>query len=166
MSPTVRAKYPSSQSSPPHRRLLIRGNSWEIDRALRLLQQVTTWTIEYRGGKEQKYGGQDSPPFPQVVMSYCSAISVNSSRTRCWISPCKTSRKNTSLPKKRSRKAPLTRADRKQNRAQSKRRVRIENVNAALKRFHILADKYRNRRKRFGLRFSLIAALYNKDLPK
>ncbi|MCC9004055.1 MAG: IS5/IS1182 family transposase, partial [Candidatus Competibacter sp.] len=34
------------------------------------------------------------------------------------------------------------------------------------KRFHILADKYRNRRKRFGLRFSLIAALYNKDLPK
>ena len=74
--------------------------------------------------------------------------------------------KNTSLPKKRSRKVPLTRADRKQNRAQSKRRVRIENVNAALKRFHILADKYRNRRKRFGLRFSLIAALYNKDLPK
>lgn len=74
--------------------------------------------------------------------------------------------KNTSLPKKRSKKVPLTREEKKGNREQSSIRVRIENVNAVLKRFHILADKYRNRRKRFGLRFTLIAALYNKDLPK
>lgn len=74
--------------------------------------------------------------------------------------------KNTSLPKKRSKKVPLTRDDKRQNREQSKRRVRIENVNAALKRFRVLAGKYRNRRKRFGLRFTLIAALYNKDLKK
>lgn len=73
--------------------------------------------------------------------------------------------KNTSLPKKRSKKVPLTREEKKGNREQSSIRVRIENVNAALKRFHILAEKYRNRRRRFGLRFTLIAALYNKDLP-
>jgi hypothetical protein len=73
--------------------------------------------------------------------------------------------KNTSLPKKRSKKVPLTREEKKGNREQSSIRVRIENVNAALKRFHILAQKYRNRRRRFGLRFTLIAALYNKDLP-
>ena len=75
--------------------------------------------------------------------------------------------KNTSLPnKKRSKKVPLIRDDKRQNREQSKRRVRIENVNAALKRFRVLAGKYRNRRKRFGLRFTLIAALYKKDSPK
>lgn len=74
--------------------------------------------------------------------------------------------KNTVLPKKRSKKTPLTREEKKKNREQSSIRVRIENVNAALKRFHILADKYRNRRKRFGLRFSLIAAIYNKEFAK
>jgi hypothetical protein len=33
-----------------------------------------------------------------------------------------------------------------------------------LKIFKILADRYRNRRKRFGLRFNLIAGLYNHEL--
>ncbi|KJV53055.1 putative transposase [Orientia tsutsugamushi str. Gilliam] len=33
------------------------------------------------------------------------------------------------------------------------------------KRFKIIADKYRNRRKRFGLRFNLISGIYNFDLP-
>ncbi len=33
-----------------------------------------------------------------------------------------------------------------------------------LKRFKIIADRYRNRRRRFGLRFFLIAAIYNMEL--
>ena len=33
-----------------------------------------------------------------------------------------------------------------------------------LKIFKILADRYRNRRKRFGLKFNLIAGLYNYEL--
>ncbi|MBS0645273.1 MAG: IS5/IS1182 family transposase, partial [Verrucomicrobia bacterium] len=33
-----------------------------------------------------------------------------------------------------------------------------------LKRFKIIADRYSNRRKRFGLRFSLLAGLYNYEL--
>jgi len=33
-----------------------------------------------------------------------------------------------------------------------------------LKRFKILSDKYRNRRKRFGLRFNLIAGIQNWEL--
>ncbi len=33
-----------------------------------------------------------------------------------------------------------------------------------LKVFRILAQPYRNRRRRFGLRFNLIAALYNRGL--
>ncbi|SPR12179.1 IS5 family transposase ISOt6 [Orientia tsutsugamushi] len=40
-----------------------------------------------------------------------------------------------------------------------------ENVIGMLKRFKIIADKYRNRRKRFGLRFNLISCIYNFELP-
>ncbi|WP_416375397.1 hypothetical protein [Spiroplasma poulsonii] len=32
---------------------------------------------------------------------------------------------------------------------------------AILKKFKIITEKYRNRRKRFGLRFNLIASIYN-----
>ena len=34
----------------------------------------------------------------------------------------------------------------------------------SLKRFKIIADKYRNRRKRFALRFNRIAGIYNFEL--
>ncbi len=40
-----------------------------------------------------------------------------------------------------------------------------ENVIGILKRFKIIADKYRNRRKRFSLRFNLISGIYNFELP-
>lgn len=70
----------------------------------------------------------------------------------------------TTMPKKRSKNNPLSREDKRKNRAISKNRVRVENVIACVKRFKIVSDRYRNRRKRFGLRFSLIAAAYNRDL--
>lgn len=68
------------------------------------------------------------------------------------------------LPKKRSKHHPLTKADKASNRAIAKQRVPCENVIGALKVFAILSDRYRNRRKRFGLRFSLISGLYNANL--
>jgi hypothetical protein len=71
---------------------------------------------------------------------------------------------NTLMPKKRSKKCPLTAEDRLQNHAISSLRVLNEHVIGKLKRFKILADKYRNRRKRFGLRFNLIAGIYNYEL--
>ncbi|MCC8467272.1 MAG: IS5/IS1182 family transposase, partial [Rickettsia endosymbiont of Eriopis connexa] len=37
-------------------------------------------------------------------------------------------------------------------------------VISMLKRFKIISDKYRNRQKRFGLRFNLIAGIYNFEL--
>ncbi|SPR08948.1 IS5 family transposase ISOt6 [Orientia tsutsugamushi] len=40
-----------------------------------------------------------------------------------------------------------------------------ENVIGMLKRFKIIADKYRNRPKRFSLRFNLISGIYNFQLP-
>jgi transposase len=71
---------------------------------------------------------------------------------------------NTSLPTKKSKKKPLTREQKLANREQSRKRILVENVMGLLKRFKIIADRYRNRRKRFGLRFNLIAAIYNIEL--
>jgi hypothetical protein len=71
---------------------------------------------------------------------------------------------NTDMPKKRSKKNPLTAEDKELNRQLSSQRVLNENVIGMIKRFKIIADKYRNRRKRFGLRFNLIAGIYNYEL--
>lgn len=68
------------------------------------------------------------------------------------------------LPKKRSKKNPLTKEDKKKNQEIASERAVNENVIGTLKRFKIIADKYRNRRKRFGLRFNLIAGIYNLEL--
>ncbi len=70
----------------------------------------------------------------------------------------------TQMPKKKSKKKPLTEEDKKINRRLSSLRVINENVIGLLKRFKIIADRYRNRRKRFGLRFNLIAGIYNLEL--
>lgn len=70
----------------------------------------------------------------------------------------------TQMPKKRSKKNPLTKEDKKNNRQLSRERVLNENVIGSLKRFKIIADRYRNRRKRFALRFNLIAGIYNWEL--
>jgi hypothetical protein len=72
----------------------------------------------------------------------------------------------TDMPKKRSKKNPLSKQDKVKNRKISGERVACENVIAVIKRFKIIADRYRNRRKRFCLRFFLIAAIYNKELEK
>jgi hypothetical protein len=65
------------------------------------------------------------------------------------------------LPKKRSKKKPLTQAEKEDNRGIASERALNENVIGKLKRFKILTDRYRNRRKRYGLRFNLIAGIYN-----
>lgn len=71
---------------------------------------------------------------------------------------------NSELPKKRSKKNPLTKEDKKRNKELASERILNENVIGMLKRFKIISDKYRNRRKRFGLRFNLIAGIYNWEL--
>lgn len=71
---------------------------------------------------------------------------------------------NSELPKKKTKKNPLTKADKKKNRELSSERALNENVIGMVKRFKIVTDRYRNRRKRFGLRFNLIAGIYNYEL--
>ena len=71
---------------------------------------------------------------------------------------------NVEIPKKRSKKNPLTIQDKERNKAISSERVLIENIIREVKIFRMVAEKYRNRRKKFGLRFNLIAAIYNLNL--
>lgn len=71
---------------------------------------------------------------------------------------------NSETPKKKSKKSPLTKEDKANNRRIGSERIVIEHVNAWLKRFHIFAERYRNRHHRFGLRMSLICGLYNFEL--
>ena len=68
---------------------------------------------------------------------------------------------NSVLPKKSSKSRPLSKQDRKKNRNISRKRITVEYVIALVKRFRILPERYRNRRKRFSLRFSLIAGICN-----
>ena len=67
-------------------------------------------------------------------------------------------------PKKRSKKRRLTRDEKRANRELSGRRIVVENVIRTLKIFRILLERHRDRRKRFSLRFNLIAGLYNFEL--
>ena len=67
------------------------------------------------------------------------------------------------LPKKSSKNRPLSKQDRKQNRNISRKRIAVAYVIALVKRVRIRSERYRNRRKRFYLRFSLIAGICNSE---
>lgn len=71
---------------------------------------------------------------------------------------------NSQTPFKKSKHHPLTKEQKQHNRVLSCERILVEHVIRSLKIFRILSERYRNRRKRFGLRFNLIAALYNCEL--
>jgi len=71
---------------------------------------------------------------------------------------------NSLLPKKKSKKKPLTAEDKASNRKISSERITNEHAIGFIKRFRILSERYRNRRKRFGLRFNLIAGICNFEM--
>ena len=62
-------------------------------------------------------------------------------------------------PTKKPKKGQLTKAEKRADRESVRLRIIVENVIRSLKIFRILAERYRNRRKRFSLRFNLIAGL-------
>jgi hypothetical protein len=71
---------------------------------------------------------------------------------------------NSITPRKKSKNKPLTKEDKAYNRALSSERAGNENAIGFIKRFKIVSERYRNRRKRFGLRFTLIAGICNYEL--
>ena len=68
------------------------------------------------------------------------------------------------LPTKKPRSQSLPAAEKRHNRALARLRVRVEHVIRRFKIFRIFSGRYRNRRKRFGLRLNLIAGLLNYEL--
>ena len=71
---------------------------------------------------------------------------------------------NSRLPNKKPKGGALSAVQKAENRALADERIGIEHVNRRFKIFRILAERYRNRRRRYGLRCNLIAALYNYEL--
>jgi hypothetical protein len=72
--------------------------------------------------------------------------------------------KNSETPKKKTKKTPLTKAEKENNKRLASERILIEHINRKLKVFKIMSQRYRNRRKRYGLRSNLICGLYNFEL--
>lgn len=70
------------------------------------------------------------------------------------------------LPSKAKKRCRLDPVLKTYNREINKRRIEIEHVFGTLKTFKILAERYRKRGKRLGLRFNLIAGIYNLELSE
>jgi len=71
---------------------------------------------------------------------------------------------NSRTPLKKIKNKKLSPAEKLFNRQLAKDRIIIENIHRTLNIFRILSSRYRNRRKRFGLRFNLSAGIYNYEL--
>ena len=69
--------------------------------------------------------------------------------------------KNSETPKKKPKNRELTKEEKAENKRISRERILIENINAKIKVFKIMANKYRNRRKRHNLRANLICGIIN-----
>ena len=71
---------------------------------------------------------------------------------------------NSLVSKKSTKKHRLIKEGKKYNSIISRRRIYIEHVNRHIKRFRIVSTHYRNKKRKFTLRFSLICAIYNFEL--
>ena len=71
---------------------------------------------------------------------------------------------NSRTPIKKTKAKSLNKEQKKFNKQLAKERIVVEHVNRRLKIFRILSTRYRNRRRRFGLRINLIAGIYNYEM--
>jgi hypothetical protein len=67
----------------------------------------------------------------------------------------------TELPFKASKNKPLDKEEKDYNRALSRIRVKVEHVFAQIKTFKIVSEKYRNKRKRYSVKFMIVAGIVN-----
>lgn len=65
------------------------------------------------------------------------------------------------IPVKASKKHKLSSEEKSFNSDVSKRRIYVEHINRYIKRFRIMSSRYRNKRRKFGLRASLLCGIYN-----
>ena len=74
--------------------------------------------------------------------------------------------KNSETPKKKPKGGKLTTDEKAENGCLSSERIFVENINAKIKVFKVVANKYRNSGKRFGLRMSLTCGIINFEYSK
>lgn len=67
----------------------------------------------------------------------------------------------TELPYKKPKNRELDREEKEYNAGLSRFRVKVENVLAQIKSFRIIGDRYRNKRKRYSLKFNIVAGIVN-----
>jgi len=68
------------------------------------------------------------------------------------------------LPLKNKKTQPLNDTEKEQNLQLSKKRVVVEHVIGKIKVFKIMAERYRNRRKKHTQRMKFICGIYNFEL--
>jgi hypothetical protein len=71
---------------------------------------------------------------------------------------------NSEVPFKKSQNRPLTPEEKAFNRQLARERIAVEHVNREIKIFKMMSDRYRNRRRRHGLRMNLIGTIRNKEI--
>lgn len=71
---------------------------------------------------------------------------------------------NSLTPNKKTKNTSLSIEDKRKNRELAHLRIIGEHINRNLKIFNILFERYRNRHKRFVLRFNLIAGLHSYEI--
>jgi hypothetical protein len=71
---------------------------------------------------------------------------------------------NSEVPFKKTKNRELTKEEKAFNRRLARERIAIEHVNREIKIFKIMSERYRNRRKRHGLRMTLICAIRNSEI--
>ena len=69
--------------------------------------------------------------------------------------------KETQLPYKATKTKPLDKKEKEHNQTLARIRVTVENIFGDIKTFKILADRYRNKRKRYNVKFKIIAGIVN-----
>ena len=94
---------------------------------------------------------KEEPPLPKDTTSFVDSAYQGKEKTH----------PNTEVPFKKSKNKPLDEEDKAYNTALSRIRVKIENVFAQIKVFKIMAERYRNKRKRYNLKFKIIAGIVN-----
>lgn len=67
----------------------------------------------------------------------------------------------TELPYKATKTKPLDGSEKEYNQALSRIRVKVEHILGDIKTFRILGDRYRNKRKRYNIKFNIIAGIVN-----
>ena len=93
---------------------------------------------------------------PFVPSQLCLADRGYQGFAKCHVGAC--------TPTKKPRNQPLSKVEKQHNRALARLRVRVEQGKRRCKIFRIFSGRYRNRRRRFGLRLNLIAGLLNYEL--